>query len=73
MKEGRTMSESNSITFEFEPASASSEARLTMRLDDGSFRTTHSREAEKRWKEIERIRDEFPGPQIEIGLMERLC
>lgn len=73
MKESRTRSESNSVTFEFESASAGGEARLTMRLGDGSFRITHSRAAEKRWKEIERVRDEFPGPQIGAGLMQGLC
>lgn len=51
-----------SINFEYEPAGPRGEPRLTMTLDNSSTYSVRGEEAEKLWREVEQVRDEFTGP-----------
>jgi hypothetical protein len=55
-------------TFDFRPASATEEAVLIVRTRTNTggelIRSKRGNEAERLWREIERIRDQFEGPQV---------
>ena len=58
----------NAAIFDFRPATGTEEAVLIVRTRTNTggelIRSKRGKEAERLWQEIERIRDQFEGPQV---------